>query len=70
MSPIKTIELTLNAYTFSLEIDTEDPENLVIESVTAIGGPIKSDTDIDPDEFEDEWMGDDGWIRIKEALNK
>lgn len=68
MSHIKTLEIAIDVYTFSLEIDTEDPENLVIESVTAIDGPIKSDTDMDPDIFTDDFMTDEIWLMVREKL--
>lgn len=64
---IKTIEFQKTPYTYQLEVDTEDPENLVIENCTIIGGPIKSDTDMDTVIFE-ELLDDDDWVTIKEAL--
>lgn len=69
MNHIKEIEFYKAPYTYQLEIDTEDQDNLVIEQCTIIGGPIKSDTDIDPDQFTD-GLDDDDWVRIKEALQK
>lgn len=64
---VKELEFKKNGYTYSLEIDAEDPLNLVIESVTTIGGPIDSDVDVDPDEFEDT-LDDDDWVTIQETL--
>ena len=68
-SHIKEVEFRKGPYVYQLEIDTEDNDNLVIESVTAIDGPIKSDTDLDPDEFEDSLTGDD-WQRLRELLER
>lgn len=64
---VKELEFKKDGYTYSLEIDAEDPLNLVIESVTTIGGPIDSDVDVDPDEFE-ETLDDDDWVTIQETL--
>jgi len=65
---VAEITIVINAYTFVLEIDIEDKDNLIIESVTAIDGPMKSDTDMDPDDFEEEWMTDEIWDHVREKL--
>lgn len=62
MSHIKTIEFTKNGVTYELEIDAEDPKNLVLESVTQISGP-KVEYDFDPTDFEDA-LDDDDWLAI------
>ena len=64
---VKELEFKKDGYTYSLEIDAEDPLNLVIESVTTLDGPIDSDVDVDPDEFEDT-LDDDDWVTIQETL--
>lgn len=76
---IKSIEYHMRGNTYELEIDAEDPDNLVIETVTLIDGFIVSsrgdasgsnggETDIDPEEFQ-ESLDDDNWVDIKEKLD-
>lgn len=73
---IKEVEFQKDFNVYMLEIDTEDKDNLVIESVTYIGtesaGEKKifvhgGDLDQDPEVFTEELDIDD-WQRIKEAL--
>lgn len=66
-SHLKTIEFFRSPYTYEIEIDCEDPNNKVIEQVTIIGGLVKSDTDVDPDQFE-QGLDDDDWAKIEELL--
>lgn len=71
MSHIKEVEFRKNRNTYSLEVDTEDPDNLVIESVTLIDSKNLRDNEreIDPDIFQEELDIDD-WQAIKERLNR
>lgn len=66
---VKEINFQKGRVTYTLEIDTEDPENLVIESVTIIDSPDRNrlEEDIDPEEFADSLDIDD-WQQIKEKL--
>lgn len=66
MSHIKAVEFTKNGVTYELEIDAEDPKNLVLESVTQISGP-KVEHDFDPTDFEDA-LDDDDWLAIDKLL--
>lgn len=52
--------------TYALEIDAEDPLNLVIESVTHVDGP-RPEEDIDPDVFT-EALDLDDWVTITNIL--
>ena len=63
---VKEIELYKKGISYALEIDAEDDDNLVIESVTQISG-TKLEHDIDPDIFEDSLDSDD-WKTIREKL--
>ena len=63
---IKTIEFKKGDSTYELELDTEDPLNLVIESITHIDGP-KPEEDIDPDIFEESLDADD-WVTLTNIL--
>lgn len=75
MSHIKSVEFYLRGNTYELEIDTEDPDNMVIENITLIDGHVVSnnmmtkgtDSDIDPEVFTDNLDADD-WVRINEKL--
>lgn len=63
---IKEIEFRKKKVTYALEVDTEDPENLVIESVTIIDGGFP-ETDTDPEIFMENLDIDD-WQVIKQKL--
>lgn len=65
---IREVEFTKDGKTYSLEIDTEDSDNLILESVTLISGP-KSETDIDPNVFAED-LEDDDWLEIHKALDQ
>lgn len=66
MRHIREIEFPFKDCIYALEIDTEDQDNLVIESVTQISGPL-IEFDIDPDMFS-EALDIDDWQVIKESL--
>lgn len=66
MGHIQVITHRKKGIDYELEIDAEDPENLVLESVTQISGP-KPEQDIDPDDFESD-LDDDDWIEIDRKL--
>lgn len=64
----KVIEFELDGSTYELEIDAEDPNNLVLETVTHIDGP-KPEQDIDPTDFES-GLDDDDWLTIDKLLEE
>jgi hypothetical protein len=66
MSHIKIVTFRKKGSAYELEIDTEDPENMVLETVTLIEGP-RPEHDIDPTAFEDD-LDDDDWVVINEKL--
>jgi hypothetical protein len=66
MSHIKIVTFHKKGATYELEIDAEDPDNMVLENVTLVDG-LKPEQDIDPIMFEDA-LDDDDWQRINEAL--
>ena len=66
MSHIKTLEFWKKGCTYELELDCEDPNNMVLETVTLIDGP-KPEYDIDPTTFEEDLDNDD-WGQINNKL--
>jgi hypothetical protein len=62
---IKTISLRKEGREYALEIDAEDQNNLVLESVTLIKAlhPRDNEKEIDPTDFEDD-LDDDDWAAI------
>lgn len=66
MSHIKTVNFWKKSVEYELEIDTEDPDNYVIETVTVVDGS-KPEEDIDPEIFQEN-LDQDDWVAIHELL--
>lgn len=66
MSHMKTCTFRKKGIEYELEIDAEDPENLVIETVTQLSG--KPEFDIDAEIFQEDLDADD-WASIREKLS-
>lgn len=67
-SHIKIITFRKKNVAYELEIDCEDLNNKVLETVTVIDGP-KPEHDLDPEDFESD-LDQDDWQRIEEALEQ
>src|SRR5262245_15950351 len=60
---VKEVEVTIKGTAYLIEVDVEDPDNLVIGSVTKVEG----DEDVDSEMFTAN-LDDDDWAAIEDAL--
>lgn len=69
MSHIKRVNIRKGGRGYELEVDAEDHDNLILQTVTLIDGPrVELEHDVDPTVFEDGLDSDD-WREIRLQLN-
>jgi hypothetical protein len=60
---VREVEVTIKGVPYILEVDIEDPNNLVIGSATK----VETDEDVDTEEFMSD-LDEDDWTKIEEAV--